>query len=93
MQILVVLLMEAASALLEQGFKPHRTLMFAFGHDEELMGLGAGTVCAKQLPSLLLIQPGMLQSTGLLLYCSFGMHASGFFVLLEQLQASHQSPC
>jgi acetylornithine deacetylase/succinyl-diaminopimelate desuccinylase-like protein len=41
-QVLVVLLLEAASALLAQGFKPQRTLMFAFGHDEELMGLGAG---------------------------------------------------
>jgi acetylornithine deacetylase/succinyl-diaminopimelate desuccinylase-like protein len=42
MQVLVILLMEAASALLAEGFKPQRTLMLGFGHDEELMGLGAG---------------------------------------------------
>lgn len=42
-QVLVVLLMEAASALLAEGFKPQRTLMFSFGHDEELGGTkGAG---------------------------------------------------
>jgi carboxypeptidase PM20D1 len=35
--------MEAASALLAEDFQPQRTIMFAFGHDEELTGSkGAG---------------------------------------------------
>jgi acetylornithine deacetylase/succinyl-diaminopimelate desuccinylase-like protein len=42
-QVLVVVLLEAVTALLAEGFTPRRTLMFAFGHDEELTGTkGAG---------------------------------------------------
>ena len=42
-QVLVVLLLEAVTSLLAEGFTPQRTLMFAFGHDEELTGSqGAG---------------------------------------------------
>jgi carboxypeptidase PM20D1 len=38
-----VSLLEAAQALLQQGFRPARSLLFAFGHDEEVGGrLGAG---------------------------------------------------
>jgi carboxypeptidase PM20D1 len=43
-QIGVSGLLEAASWLLQQGFKPKRTLMFVFGQDEEVGGdMGAGT--------------------------------------------------
>ncbi len=34
-------LMEAAEALAKSGFKPRRTLIFMFGHDEEVSGSGA----------------------------------------------------
>jgi carboxypeptidase PM20D1 len=34
----VVGLLEAASALLAEGYSPRRTLMFAFGQDEEVGG-------------------------------------------------------
>lgn len=35
--------MEGVSSLLADGFTPERTLMFTFGHDEELQGTkGAG---------------------------------------------------
>jgi carboxypeptidase PM20D1 len=34
-------LMEAAEALAKSGFKPKRTLLFMFGHDEEVSGSGA----------------------------------------------------
>jgi carboxypeptidase PM20D1 len=34
-------LMEAADALAAKGFKPRRTLIFMFGHDEEVSGSGA----------------------------------------------------
>ena len=37
----VVGLMEAAEALLAEGFTPKRTVYFAFGHDEEIGGRGA----------------------------------------------------
>jgi acetylornithine deacetylase/succinyl-diaminopimelate desuccinylase-like protein len=41
--VLIIILMEAAAALLAEGFKPQRTIMFTFGHDEELTGSkGAG---------------------------------------------------
>lgn len=40
-----MLLMEGISALLAEGYSPTRTMMFTFGHDEELMGTkGAGEV-------------------------------------------------
>ena len=43
MQVGVAGLLEAASRLLAQGFVPKRTLMFAFGQDEEVGGdKGAG---------------------------------------------------
>ncbi len=39
-------LLEAASALRSEGFTPRRTLMFAFGHDEETRGQGARQIAA-----------------------------------------------
>eukprot|EP00775_Hariotina_reticulata_P008008 gene8008-8206_t len=45
----VVGLLEAATALLNQGFKPHRTLIFAFGHDEEVGGALGAAAIAKHL--------------------------------------------
>jgi hypothetical protein len=39
--VTVIALLEAATALLDQGWQPQRTLMFAFGQDEEVTG-GAG---------------------------------------------------
>ncbi len=37
----LVALMESAEALAASGFKPRRTLLFMFGHDEEVSGSGA----------------------------------------------------
>ena len=37
----LVALMEAAEALAMSGFKPQRTVLFMFGHDEEVSGSGA----------------------------------------------------
>jgi carboxypeptidase PM20D1 len=43
----VVALLEAVEMLLEKGFSPQRTLVFAFGHDEELGGYdGAARIAA-----------------------------------------------
>jgi len=45
----VVGLLEAATTLINQGFSPHRTLMFAFGHDEEVGGTLGAAAIAKHL--------------------------------------------
>lgn len=37
----LIAIMEAANALVASGFTPTRTIMFAFGHDEEVSGAGA----------------------------------------------------
>ena len=40
-------ILEAAEALARDGFRPKRTIYFAFGHDEEVAGLrGAGAIAA-----------------------------------------------
>ncbi len=42
----LVSIMEAAEALLGENYQPERTIYFAFGHDEELGGIGAQTIVA-----------------------------------------------
>jgi carboxypeptidase PM20D1 len=44
----VISLLEAAEALLERGYQPERTLVFGFGHDEEIGGTqGAARISAR----------------------------------------------
>jgi carboxypeptidase PM20D1 len=44
----VLSIMEAAESLLAEGFVPSRTLVFAFGHDEEISGeQGAGEIAER----------------------------------------------
>ena len=38
--------MEAVEALLANGYQPERTILLAFGHDEEVLGTGAKTIVA-----------------------------------------------
>lgn len=45
----LVAILESAEYLLEKGFKPQRTIYFAFGHDEEILGENG----AKKIASLL----------------------------------------
>ncbi|MCF6194770.1 MAG: M20 family peptidase [Kangiellaceae bacterium] len=41
----IITLLEAASYLIQQGFKPQRSIYFAFGHDEEIGGFeGAASI-------------------------------------------------
>ncbi|HHL43845.1 MAG TPA: M20/M25/M40 family metallo-hydrolase [Hellea balneolensis] len=40
----LIALLEAADRLANSGFKPKRTLIFAFGHDEEVAGSGANAI-------------------------------------------------
>ena len=42
-------LLEAAEILLKQGFQPKRTILFAFGHDEEIGGAHGAKEIAKYL--------------------------------------------
>ena len=42
-------IMEAAETLLERGFHPTRTLIFSFGHDEEVGGLAGARAVASLL--------------------------------------------
>ncbi len=42
-------IMEAAEELLKQGFRPERTIHFAFGHDEETGGVNGAAVLGKLL--------------------------------------------
>lgn len=53
-------MLEAVEMLLEEGFSPQRTLMFAFGHDEEI----GGQQGAKKIA-------GLLQDRGLEFECIF----------------------
>jgi carboxypeptidase PM20D1 len=46
----VIGLLESAELLLAEGYRPKRTILFAFGHDEELGGAGAAAT-AKLLAS------------------------------------------
>lgn len=45
-KINLISIMEAAEKLLAEGFQPARTIYFAFGHDEELGGIGARATAA-----------------------------------------------
>lgn len=45
----LIAILEAANALAVSGFKPKRTILFAFGHDEEVSGPQGAQVMAKAL--------------------------------------------
>lgn len=42
----VIAILEAAEALLAGGYTPERTIILAFGHDEEVLGVGAKKIVA-----------------------------------------------
>ena len=42
-------IMEAAEALLQQGFRPERTILFGLGHDEETGGVNGCKILGQQL--------------------------------------------
>ncbi len=45
----VISLLEAINNLLQQGYQPRRTLVFGFGHDEEISGLHGAANIARRL--------------------------------------------
>jgi carboxypeptidase PM20D1 len=48
----VISLLEAAEGLLAEGFQPQRTLVFGFGHDEEIGGRAGAGMIARRLREL-----------------------------------------
>ncbi|QOY90388.1 M20 family peptidase [Paludibaculum fermentans] len=63
----IIGILEAAELLLARGFKPRRTVYFAFGHDEELTGTGAQAIATLLRtrgvrPELVLDEGGLLAS-------------------------------
>jgi carboxypeptidase PM20D1 len=42
----LISLLDAAEALIKNGYKPERTVMFGFGSDEEVLGVGAKAIVA-----------------------------------------------
>ena len=50
-KVTVISLLESADILLGEGFHPKRTILFAFGHDEELGGANGAAHVAKLLAS------------------------------------------
>ena len=60
-------LLEAAEELLAEGFSPRRTIVFAFGHDEEIGGRAGATALAQRLRELDLHFEWMADEGGLIL--------------------------
>jgi carboxypeptidase PM20D1 len=61
----VISLLEAAEALLADGFAPRRTIVFAFGHDEEVGGREGAARIAQRLRELGLQFEWMVDEGGL----------------------------
>lgn len=63
-------LLEAADRLAANGYKPKRTLMFGFGHDEEVMGTGAQAIAellkSKNIKPYAVIDEGGAIITGMM---------------------------
>lgn len=64
-------MLEAAEALAKAGFKPKRTVYFAFGHDEEIAGLRgakniAGLLASRGVKLDFVLDEGLLITDGLL---------------------------
>lgn len=60
-------LLEAAEQLLAAGFTPDRTLVFAFGHDEEISGRQGATALAERMRELGLHFTWMVDEGGMLI--------------------------
>lgn len=66
----VLSMLEAAEMLISTGYKPERTIYFAYGHDEELSGKrGAGTIAAylkeKGVTAEYVLDEGMAVTSGM----------------------------
>ncbi|MCK5131070.1 MAG: M20/M25/M40 family metallo-hydrolase [Candidatus Sabulitectum sp.] len=59
-------MLEAVSLLLARGFKPRRTVLFAFGHDEEVGGLSGAKVITESLKTSGILCSSVLDEGGYL---------------------------
>ena len=60
-------LLEAAESLLAEGFTPRRTMVFAFGHDEEISGKQGAAAIARRMRELGLHFDWMVDEGGMIL--------------------------
>jgi carboxypeptidase PM20D1 len=72
-KITVVSILESAESLLAEGFQPRRTLLFAFGHDEELGGVEGASQTAKLLASRGVKLDAVIDEGGLILNATLGL--------------------
>ena len=92
----------AAEALLEAGFSPKRTVLFAFGHDEEV--LGSGAKAAAELLAARGVRPALVLDEGLMILrdaipgvaapvALVGVAEKGYasFELLAEAEGGHSS--
>jgi carboxypeptidase PM20D1 len=72
-KITVVSILESAESLLAEGFQPQRTLLFAFGHDEELGGAEGASQTAKLLASRGVKLDAVIDEGGLIMNATLGL--------------------
>lgn len=72
-KITVISLLEAAESLLAEGFRPRRTIYFAFGHDEEIGGLQGAAHTARLLASRGIRLDAVIDEGGVIMLGSLGM--------------------
>jgi carboxypeptidase PM20D1 len=91
-------ILEAAEALAKAGFRPKRTIYFAFGHDEEVEGLRGAKVIAATLASRgirldFIIDEGLLITEGIMKglvqpAALIGVAEKGYVTLVLQAHAT-----
>jgi carboxypeptidase PM20D1 len=72
-KITVISLLESAESLLAEGFQPRRTILFAFGHDEEIGGLEGAAQTARLLSSRHVKLDSVIDEGGAIMLGSLGM--------------------
>jgi len=72
-KITVISILESAESLLAEGFQPRRTLLFAFGHDEELGGAEGASQTAKLLASRGVTLDAVIDEGGLIMGPTLGL--------------------
>src|SRR5436190_22943 len=72
-KVTVISILEATESLLAENFRPRRTLLFAFGHDEELGGLQGAANTAKLLQSRGVKLDAVIDEGGLIIRRTLGL--------------------
>jgi len=72
-KITVISLLESAESLLADGFRPKRTIFFAFGHDEEIGGRQGAQQTANLLASRNIKLDAVIDEGGTILLGSMGL--------------------